>query len=475
MKKGYFGRLLAAVLAAALTCTAFSGCTRGGADNISAAQPYEAPDKDSTGTLKLLVSEQNKTAFDNAKSKFKQKYPKTTVEIVTYDNMSTDSTELEKQFSRQMMGDGADIIEMYPYAFSEICDPRKVEQAGAFIDLATYFNNDPDWSWEGYSVEVVNGIMCGNKLYRLPLYFTPALLFTTDTLLAESGINLKKCDTGIGLLNELTRCAEKTNEGATDLKPMDFNSIYFWELDVDPVSFENGKGKVKFTKDFDKAIEAYDAAGQQLGWFEPWTEEKNAEANRIMNQGTYVRLIKNRTLFVRAISMYSDFQDFRQLASMEHKPVYVPIYTADGSGISAEADSTVSVASSCKNPELAYEFVKCLLSEEAQLQCRTQADGSIYYYAGSQPLKQSAAEKLIESENHFSYEVVNANGETETVTSADYAKQLIDFADQVVHTYAYTYFSKSAEEYFYPYFRREKSFDDCYDNAEEQLEIYATE
>lgn len=474
MKRGYLGRLLAAVLAAALACTAFSGCTRS-ADNISAAQPYTAPDSDSTGTLKLLVSDYNKTAFDNAKSKFKTKYPKTTVEIVTYDELSPDSAELEKQFSKQMMGDGADIIEMYPYAFSEICDPRKVEQAGAFIDLAAYFNNDPDWSWDGYSVEVVNGILCGNKLYRLPLYFTLSLLVTTDTLLADSGINLKKCDTGIGLLNELAKCAEKANAGASDLKPMDFNSIYFWELDVDPVSFENGKGKVKFTKDFDKAIEAYDAAGQQLGWFEPWTEEKNAEANRIMNQGTYARLIKNRTLFVRASSLYGNLQDCRQLTAGEHKPVYVPIYTVDGSGISAEADSTVSVSTSCKNPELAYEFVKCLLSEEAQLQCRTEVDGSIHYYAGCQPLNQSAAEKLIEANNHFNYEVVNADGETETVTSADYAKQLIDFADQVVHTYTYTYFSKSAEEYFYPYFRREKSLSDCYDNAKEQLEIYATE
>lgn len=488
MKQKHIGRWLAALLAGALTCTAFTGCTKESAADIEGVKDYVAPAEDSEGTLKILVNTTDKTAVEAAKRTFRTKYPKVQVELTTYETRLDDSSELEKLFTKQMTGDGADIVLMDCYNFQQICDIDKVQQAGAYIDLNQYFNKDPDWSWDGYSKAVVDGMMQGNKLYCLPLFYELPVLVTTDKLLEQSGIDLKKCDTGIGLMEELTKCAEREKQAESGWSVLSANYPQrFHELfDVDPVTFGSGKATVKFTKDFEKTLEAYDALGQQLGWFEEWTEEREIQFFNAWNEMFYVQLAADHCYFVYSDYFNPLFQGLYSIASMEKLPVMVPVYTADGSGISAAATLTASVATGCKTPELAYEFVKCLLSDDAQAKFKiTDNDGSGSSSGFDIPLKQSVIGTVAESAGAgqmVNLKVEDAAGNEVIIHASEYIEQFIELSEQVVHTYMFLgteylgkMYSEGASQYFEPYFKRTKSLENCYDDAETQLEIYATE
>lgn len=491
MKQKHISRWIAALLAGALTCTAFTGCaalTKESAADIEGVKDYVAPAEDTKGTLKVLVNNTDKTAPEAAKRAFKAKYPKVQVEFVTYDIRLDDSSELEKLFTRQMTGDGADIVLMDCYSFQQICDIDKVQQAGAYIDLNQYFYKDPDWSWDGYSKAVVDGMMQGNKLYCLPLYYELPVLVTTDKLLEQSGINLKKCDTGIGLMEELTKCAEREKESESGWSVLSANYPQrFHELfNVDPVTFGSDKATVRFTKDFEKTLVAYDALGQQLDWFEDWTEERKIQFGNAWGQMYYIQLAADHCYFVYSDYFNPLFNGLYSIASMGKLPVMVPVYTADGSGISAQATLTASIATGCKNPELAYEFVKCLLSEDAQAKFKvTGNDGSGNGNGFDIPLKQSVIATTVESANAgqmVNLKVEDVAGNEVTINASEYIEQFIELSEQVVHTYMFLateymgemYF-EGASQYFMPYFKRVKSLENCYDDAETQLEIYATE
>lgn len=488
MRYKNLSKLLATMLAAVVACTAFSGCaalSKKNAADIEGVKNYVAPAADTEGTLKIIVDNLDKFAVSAAKSQFKLKYPKVEVEVALYNELAADTTELEKQHTKQMMGDGADIVLMQAYAYNRICDAYKVQQAGAYLDLNQYFNRDPDWNWDGYSKAVIDGMMMGDKLYLLPLYFELPVMVTTDTLLAESGIDLEKCDTGIGLMEQLTKCAEEANAGEYDFSVIAARWMpRFDELfDVNPVRFDSGKGVVKFTKEFDKTLEAYDALGQQLGWFEEWTQEKLSQEAKIWNLPYYQQLEYARNIFVISMGCYELFDGIYSLVQMKKMPVIVPFYTADGSGITAQATLTASIATGCKNPELAYEFIKCLLSEEAQGMFEsTDNTGGGFYRAYNQPINQAAVEYVAGAGGDFYYSVIDAAGNEVGCRGTDFVDQMNALADKVVHTYMFMYtdsidamYFEGASQYFMPYFKRVKSLDLCYEDAETQLTIYATE
>lgn len=433
---------------------------------------YTAPAADTEGTLKILTASHERVAFDVAKAKFKAKYHNVEVEITSYAEDAADTTELEKLHMRQMTGDGADILLMEDYGYAKVCDFNKVQQAGAFVDLAQYFDRDPGWDWSGYSQAVVNGMKQGNKLYCLPLYYNLPVLVTSDTLLDQSSVNVRKCNTGIGLLQELAKCAENAKASDSGYRTTDVGQWYEFQdvFDVDPVTFRDGKAEVKWTKNFEKTLQAYDEAGQANGWF-----VDNQIYSQVYDKSYYERLMAFKTYFVISGSSAETYEGIKSIALMGQKPQMIPVYTADGSGIAAQAKATVSIATGCKNPALAYEFIKCLLSEDAQAMQVSDNTGGGYDLIFTQPINKDAVSRFVADKKFINETVTDALDREEQISYTAYVDQYTRLADKVVHTYMTSQYYENTADYFMPYFWRVKSLENCYEDAETQLEIYATE
>lgn len=467
MKKIQICRWAAAAMAALLVCTAFCGCTRENAADIEKPQDYKAPAADTEATLTVLTSEREQVAVENAKSDFAKSYPNVKVVIQFY-NENADTAELGKLHEKQMTGEGADIVLMDEDGYARVCDFNKAQRDGAFVDLARYFDRDPSWSWDVYAKAVVDGMRQGDKQYLLPLYYHLSVLVTTDTLLKQSGLNFSHCDTGIGLLEEFAKRELQAKDSGYRM----FDSGA-WEnfpdlFAVNPVTFRSGKAKVNWTEDFDETLRAYDHAGQALGWFENGASPTG--------QTCYQRLVDGKTYFVLSENSKQTFTDLASIALKGEYPRMLPIYTADGSGITARAAEVAAISAGCKNPKLAYEFLKCLLSNDAQYMLRY-ADiyGDGYSVAETMPIH-SGAMSCVLIENSFRDEIVtDANGREMVISSWDYLYQYMDMSREVVYTYMDSKCDADASDYFAPYFKRNRSLAACYEDAKDQLDIYLTE
>lgn len=467
MKKIHICRWAAAVVAALLVCTAYCGCTRENAADIEKPQDYKAPAADTEATLTVLTSEQEQVAVENARADFAKSYPNVKVEIRFY-NENADTIELGKLHAKQMAGEGADVVLMDEDGYARVCDFNKAQRDGAFVDLARYFDRDPNWSWDSYAKEVVYGMRQGDKQYLLPLYYNLSVLVTTDTLLKQSGIKLSRCQTGIGLLDELTRCEQQAKDSGYHMIDSGAWQNFSELFAVNPVTFRSGRAKVSWTEEFDETLRAYDHAGQALGWFENTASQTGKTC--------YQRLVDGKTYFVLSEDSRQTFTDLASIALKGEYPQMLPIYTADGSGITARASEVAAISSSCENPKLAYEFIKCLLTYNAQYMYRyPDIYGSGYRIAETMPINSGAMSCVIIKNGFHDETVRDADGRELVIDSWDYLELYMQMTNEVVYTYIDSKCDVDAEDCFEPYFKREQRLDACYENADDRLSIYLTE
>ena len=158
----------------------------------------------------------------------------------------------------------------------------------------------------------------------------------------------------------------------------------------------------------------------------------------------------------------------------------LPIYNADGSGISAQVTTAAGICTGSKHKDEAYEFIKILLSEEVQQQKKSVGTDS-YISAGCCPVNEAALQKIWSVNGQtYAHGVTLSSGEygsTELQLPA-LSQELFDQYMKLTEQINYVYINNASVDviyYFEKYLKGEQSYEEAFDRADSQLDIYISE
>lgn len=185
MRKQACGVRIFSVLTAALLF--IGGCGQRGQteDTGSTADTgITGEEAGSTDALRVCVVDTEVRFSEEARRIFQEKYPdvKVELEVVSFDNLE----EEKKRISSELMaGDGCDLYVNVDYLLE---DPYKAQQARAFADLVPLFEEYTDLAEEDFMAGAFDTLENGQECYILPLSQSFSLLVIRKNMQEELGV-----------------------------------------------------------------------------------------------------------------------------------------------------------------------------------------------------------------------------------------------------------------------------------------------
>ena len=254
------------------------------------------------------------------------------IQISYIPSKQEDRASICKKWRTELMaGKGADLYIMKDYGISRnisvseeeilLADPNKLLTSGVFLDLSEYIGEDEDF--QSCFAPVMEAGAVNGRQYIVPFTFNVTLLRSPD---GKGSLTYRDCT------DPLTDLLESGKLGALSAA-----DLLFYVKDRIGSSFDYQKGKVMFSpEDVSQVLEyAVD------------------EAQKGIKEGSY-----------EVVSIQNDRYPYASLDLEMERPEYqyLPFPTLDGR-VSATVLSYGAIGRTCKNPELAYEFLKIFWSE----------------------------------------------------------------------------------------------------------------
>ena len=230
-----------------------------------------------------------------------------------------------------MVGKGADLYIMKDYGISRnisvseeemlLADPNKLLTSGVFLDLSEYIREDEDF--QSCFAPVMEAGAVNGRQYIVPFTFNVTLLRSPD---GKGSLTYRDCTEPLTDLLESGKLGELS---AADL--------LFYVKDWIGSSFDYQKGKVMFSPEDVSQILEYAVDEAQKG----------------IKEGSYeVVSIQNDRYPHTSFGIEMEIPEYQ----------YLPFPTLDGR-FSATIFSYGAIGRTCKDPDLAYEFLKIFWSE----------------------------------------------------------------------------------------------------------------
>lgn len=251
------------------------------------------------------------------------------IQISYLPHKQEDRANICKKWRTELMtGKGSDLYIMKDYGISRnisvseedmlIADPNKLLTSGVFLDLSEYTKEDEDF--QSCFAPVMEAGAINGKQYIVPITFDVTLLRVPYD---EGSLAYEDCT------KPLTNLIESGK-----LRGLSAADLLFYIKDWIGNSFDYQKGKVLFSKEDVRQILEYAAGEAQKGSREGMYEVVSLQNNQFLN------------IFPEIKTGYQ----------------YLPFPTLDGR-FNATILSYGAISRTCKDPDLAYEFLKTFLSQ----------------------------------------------------------------------------------------------------------------
>ena len=449
-----------------LTCVfALTACAPGGGAGGADAEPLpiEVPppvEQENTG-LTIFYTDYNEVEakiLDAAINQFNQLHPETPITADKYftDGLYTSHQDgYTKMITEVMAGEGPDLF-LYDYMTMDI---EKMARRGVFADLEPYFEAD-NFDWSGYNQAVMDGGMWDGHRLVVPLSYMLPVLYTSKTALEETGFSVENCDTFDGFLDEVEKMESDPKQTRETFRS-GWAFYYFpYNSGLPYVDYDRQKVDLSFPE-----LEQGASIYKNLN---PVIELGFSDGSDIAGAAD---IRDGKCLFT-----YPDFPLYgffltEGCINKFDDAVMVPIRDTQG-GIRARITSAVMVRNSSPNLQVAYEFIKFLLSEEFQLDTigwRWQ-NFSVLDAANERYYIENTVERdnsMIAPDNPYGFE-----GNI-VLPQEDY-DELASYMDEVGGVFFYTKetnFLRNIGDYI----SGEASYEEAAQAAERQLNIYLSE
>ena len=181
--------------------------TKSGSQAASNKESTGATDKITLKIANYAILEKGYTEFwENAKTKFEEKYPNVTIEWVTAPYAEILNTVIN-------MAGGGDKVDLM---FGEMIWMPALMDAGLAAPLEGVIDKD---FLDDYYPEILEAFTVDGHLYGLPLYSSPSILLYNKKIFEKAGLDPNKAPT---TYQEMLQMAEKISQLKTD----DGNKIY---------------------------------------------------------------------------------------------------------------------------------------------------------------------------------------------------------------------------------------------------------
>ncbi len=391
---------------------------------IKAATP--APNDSLNGelTIKLERWTVGGDTLSHLSEEFMQLHPNVKINFV-YDRDTAENYRLSIE-ERQMRHDSfcselrmeltsgeADYI---LYNISEDLNLPRLSQNGLLTDMRPYWESDPDIREEDYYVDVLKAFEIDGKMTVIPLSFLFNGLFFDRELLEETGTDPETLLTVNS--NDIFSWYEEVRETHKDLnlfftspgkeslfsvERMRYIDLENKAADFDSPDFVTFLERGSAVLNDDPELDPEDEIGYGFaGYFDGQIYYRNTGkiptvvGGRVDDwEGNVV--MKSRPAFASMLESIDIFSLIKMQQPFEYVAGPYPLLSTDGKlAVSSMEDFTVPV--SCKNKELAWEFIKYCIAPRKEI--GFEHLGSNAWYTSHIPLAKETLEELAEDINN---------------------------------------------------------------------------
>ena len=354
MKKRY-----APYLCLPLAClVALSACAPGGGAADAEPLPIEVPPpvEQTNEGLTIFYTDAiplQATILDMAVGQYNREHPDNpvTAEKVFTDSSNTVRDEETQQMLAQVMaGEGPDLI----FFTDDDMDIEKMARRGVFADLEPYFEAD-NFDWSGYNQAVMDGGVWDGHRLVVPLSYSLPLLYTSQTALEETGFSVENCNTFDGFLDEVEKIESDPKQTREAFRSEEAFYYFPYNAGLPYADYDRQKVDLSFPE-LEQGASIYKNLNPVIEF--GFSDGNDIAGAADIRDGKCLFTCPNFPLygFFLTEGCINKFDD----------AVMVPIRDTQG-GIRARITSAVMVRNSSPNLQVAYEFIKFLLSEEFQL------------------------------------------------------------------------------------------------------------
>ena len=293
------------------------------------------------------------TILDAAVNQFNQLHPETPVTLdkhFTDESIANHQEAYTKMITEVMAGDGPDIF-LYDYTTMDI---EKMARRGVFADMQPYFEAD-NFDWSGYNQAVMEGGVWDGHRLVVPLSYMLPVLYTSQTALDETGFSVENCNTFDGFLSEVEKIESDPKQTREAFRSGEAFYYFPYNSGLPYVDYDRQKVDLSFPE-LEQGASIYKNLNPviELGF----SDGNDMAGAADIRDGKCLFTYPNFPLygFFLAEGCINKFDD----------AVMLPVRDTQG-GIRARITSAVMVRNSSPNLQVAYEFIKFLLSEEFQL------------------------------------------------------------------------------------------------------------
>ncbi len=403
--------------------------------------------------------------MDPAIQVFSIKYPdvKLNVEKITSEQMNYDEFIKKTNFDI-MGGKGPDIIHMDVDLLAN-SDIYKMMCSGVFADLNDYFKKDSDFHIGDFNETVLNAGVFDGKRYVVPLYYSIPTLLSSETMIKESGFNIENCKDYFGFANEMGKyisSIKNKDDAPRIFKEPKIMKNYSNYMRVNMLDYKNKKVNID-TPEFKKASESYKLLylqnltqnSDKYNWYNGCVDLKQKKI--IFDNGHEAKNGSTSASFARF------FNNSQGVLSFD-KPVALPIRNING-GIQAEINECMAVRNNSSNKQNAYNFIKIMISP---LMIDRQFDLN-------NPILNSKLASSFSEYITFNDLLTVPDGITLQGLPQEYCDVYMKITGSITGTYFRNPWTNKLYEIMEPFYKGEKSYEECIKNAKDQMEIYITE
>jgi len=455
------GLLLMGVLAAGL-----AGC--GGMGQMGGYSPIADAKVDLTPTDQLVLDfpgyQYFPQMYETAVSVFKRQYPDVTVTINTMgdaDNYPNDQYQTAL-LAEIMAGSGPDVI-LTDYFTSDL---YKTMDTGAFLNLNSVISQDQGFQMSDYNETVMKAGYYKGGQYIMPLGYTLPLLLGEQSALDGVGFDTAKANTLADFFNEITACLPAMQANSGFVRAV--NQVLYYSLAQ--------TAGVSLANEETKAV-ALDEAGVRAFCeaYKPYFEIDTSDNFASTSDDA---LSTGATFFSDISDGPSRLLEYCYVQQNVGTPALAAIPSMSG-GLEATTTSGAAIRGGSPNQLNAWNFIKILLSASIQYCTPGTMDGVEFAF----PVNNTALQQEIDycAKPSPPGTVLSSSGDpSDTWTSkgmSDEDKAAYQSLISGVTGCSLTNYPiiQIFNRCVTPYFKDEKSLDDCISDLKSQLGIYISE
>ena len=379
------------------------------------------------------------------------------VEVVSVDGYIPEYTE--RVMNDLASGSGPDILFVDDLYSSDIA---KIALNGSLLDLTNILAEDPEFSEKDYVEGVFEAGQFNGRQYVIPLAFEAPVSLSSTEKLNEIGFNWADINTTADFaesISRLTPAAEQTPGFAQMLDSQNHFSQLLITSGVTLIDYETGE-----------VLPDEEGLREFLEGYKEYFSYDYNETGRIYlsNQGHYQLMSGEWVFWLPTDASYlAQSISVMNSESCDYTVHLIPSQT--GETVANIRGGAMAIRANTENSLNAYNFIKFMLSEDAQSDENLNFD---YYPIHKEAIRNVVYETpAMKPVNGF--DVIDSENPALSEEEAEMLIEMLTGIDRFV--LGLPVMSTMVQESMLPYFRDEASYEECFADLKNKLTLYLSE